>query len=541
MIFCSKMNLPFEILHKIFIKLHQSDKLECMLVCHHWKIVMEQGTLYDTVCLYSKNGFDTLMSNLSNSPAKANKVNKLLLFLELRCDINLAPLLSSLPNVQTLYRVNQEVEDILFDHDTLFPFFDYIQFTSEADNNTITRNILQSHSCLNLTTLRIRDFGRDIASILNNTPNLVSLTLGTHITGFNTLDIIHKSLPYLQYLELNRFQMTDTSLEYLDCIPTQNLLECVIRHTQTDHGATLLALLKYIMIKYTKLTKLKFLIIPITQPSDGDLANLNENGWAPLFRKLGCQLKKIYLGGHSFEQQITSLDDSDRRIKHLTIDCKLVTTLSRLAESNQTLYIHTLALQASNTGSFVWLNQFRVFAKLKIDNGISQSGTHAVNFPDIITHAPLTLKTLSISQPIQFIDPNYKGVSYSIEKVSFRGIKFPYGIDIFLSRCIPNPSSLKLDCCQVFGRTFNLANLNLFSFRFIELYHKNVLDNKIMVLTTGDNERRWYEFGNQAGIRYIDRHLRPFYAPSKSWLAQDIDNEPGFTLICHSLKNIAFH
>jgi hypothetical protein len=212
------------------------------------------------------------------------------------------------------------------------------------------------------------------------------------------------------------------------------------------------------------------------------------------------------------------LDDSDCRIKHLTIYCRLFTTLSRLTESNQILYVHTLALKAINTGSLMWLNQFRVLSKLKIGsgNGTFQSDIHAFSLPNIITHAPPTLKTLFISQPIQPIDPYYKGVSHSIKKVSFRDIKFPYSIDTFLSKCIPNLSSLKLKhCCRV-ERTFNLAKLSLFSFRFIENYHNNVLVNNITVLTTGDNERRWYKIGNQIDSSSIDKHLRSFYVTYKS-------------------------
>jgi hypothetical protein len=538
--FCSEMNLPFEILHEIFIKLHQSDKLECMLVCRHWNIAMEQGTLYDTVYLYSKNGFDALVTTLSNSPSMASKVNRLLILLGFGIELNIKPLLLLLPNVQTLYSMDYEIEDISFDQDTVFPFFDHIQ----DSDNTIVHNILQAHSCLNLTTLRVCDFQHDFVPLLKNTPNLISLRLGAHITGFNSPDTIHKSVPRLQSLQLLNIYMENINLKHVDLTPAQTLVECVFGNVITNNSSTLLNLLKYIAMKYIKLSKFEFWLYSTMRLSDDANANLNENGWAPLFQTLGRQLKKISLGGLSSEQQTTLLDDSDCRIKHLTIDCGLFTMLSRLAESNQILYVHTLALKAINTGSLVWLNQFRVLSKLKIGSGtdIFQSDIQAVNFPDIITHAPSTLKTLFISQPIQPIDPYYKGVSHSIKKVSFCDIKFPYCIDTFLSKCIPNLSSLKVKHCRRVERIFNLAKLSLFSFRFIENYHNNVLDNKIIiVLTTGDNERRLYKIGNQIDPSSIDKHLRPFYMTYKSWPAQDVDNDPGFTLICHSLKNIAFH
>jgi hypothetical protein len=263
------------------------------------------------------------MSNLSISPAKVNKVNRLLLFLKLRSDINLASLLSALPNVQTLYTVEYEMEDILFDQHTVFPFFNHIQSISEAVNNTITRNILQSYSCLNLTNLHLRDFGRDIVSLLKHVSNLLSLNYMTNITSFILMAIF-------------------------------------------------------------------------------------------------------------FEQQITSLNDSDCRIQHLTVNCKFDTILSQLATSNQILYIHTLVLHEINPGSLVLLNQFRVLVKLKFYTKVFQEDDYAVSFSDIMTCAPSTLKSLSFMQSILCIDSDYQGVSHSIEKLTLNMVELLDGIDAFL-------------------------------------------------------------------------------------------------------------
>lgn len=71
---------------------------------------------------------------------------------------------------------------------------------------------------------------------------------------------------------------------------------------------------------------------------------MDENGWAPLFKKLGFQLKTLGLCDYTSELQLALLNDSVCRIEHLDIDCKLDTALSQLAASNQIRYIQTLIL-----------------------------------------------------------------------------------------------------------------------------------------------------------------------------------------------------
>jgi hypothetical protein len=234
----------------------------------------------------------------------ASKVNRLLILLSFGNELNINPLLLLLPNVQTLYSEDYEIEDISFDQDTVFPLFDHIQYISEDSDNTIVRNILQVHSCLNLTTLRVCDFQHDFVPLLKNTPNLISLRLGAHITSLNSLDTIHKSAPLLQSLQLLNINMENINLEHADLKSAQTLVECVFGNVVTDNSSTLLNLLKYIAMKYVKLSKFEFWLASTMRLPDDAIVNLNENGWAPLFQTLGRQLKKISPGEHSSEQQI---------------------------------------------------------------------------------------------------------------------------------------------------------------------------------------------------------------------------------------------
>jgi hypothetical protein len=306
--FCQKMSLPFEILHEIFIKLHQKGKLECMLVCRHWKSVMEQGTLYDTVCLYSKDGLEKLIFNLSSSPAMANSVNRLLLFLYHGTVINLSPLLMSLPKVQRLFSAEHITTGFVIDQDTAFPFYNQIQHLSKDFSDGIAHKMHQLHSCNNLTILQIAGFDHDIVSLLKNAPNLLSLSL----------------------------------------------------------------------------TKLKFCISQINRLMNIDLVDLNQNGWDPLSKKLGHQLETFGLDGNTFEQQISLLDASGCRIKHMTINCETNTILSRLAASNQTSCLQILVLEAMNSGSLLALTEFG----LKLDANSTHRKDYAVSFPNILKYAP---------------------------------------------------------------------------------------------------------------------------------------------------------
>jgi hypothetical protein len=443
--------------------------------------------------------------------------------------------------VQCLFSAEQGTTGVVFDQDTAFPFYDKIQHLSENFENGIAHKMLQSYSCNNLTNLQVEDFDHDIVSVLKNAPNLLSLSLTTYISSFNTLNTIHKSAPRLQHLKLRTIDMKNTSLDNVDPSPVESLTERVFDEVETDNDTTLLNILKYITMKYISLTKLKFCISQRNRLMYNDIVDLNQSGLDPLFKKLGHQLKTLGLGGNTFEQQFSSLDDSGCRIKHITINCKTSTILFQLAASNQTSCIQTLVLEAMNSGSLLALTKFKSLVRLKLDANFTHKKDYAVSFPNILKYAPPTLKSLSISSSLLAIDSNYEYVSHSIEKVSLSLIDLPNDIDAFLSRCIPNISYLKLEYCGMVGKTLNLAKLDLYKFRIIDQFEGHALSNRMMVLTLGNHGRGWCDIGGQVNIEFIDKLVRAFYTPFKTWPIEDIDTEPAFTLICSSLKNIAFH
>jgi hypothetical protein len=474
----------------------------------------------------------------------ANKVNRVILFFAAYVIVDLDPLLSSLPNLHTLFSTeHDELVDISSDQNTLFPFFDHIQHLSEDYSNGITHKMLQSQSYLNLTCLRIFDFDHTMLPLLKNTPNVVSLSLSTFISSFETLDDLHQNLPHLQNLHLKTIDMSNTNLKTIGVVPVTTLTECVFDKVKTANGTALMNILKYMTMKYSSLVKLKFWTSSRIRLTDNDIVNLIQSGWDPLFKKLGRQLETLGLSGRAFEQQINLLDASGCRIKHMTTNCKVGTILSRLAASNQTEYIQTLVLHTINSDSLHALNEFRTLVKLKLDDNFTHSKDYAFHLPDILKYAPPTLKYLSISRSMVAVDSNYEHVSYSIEKVSFSSTTLPNGIDVFLSRCIPNLSYLKLNYCGMLGKTLDLAKLNLYKFCFIDYFFfgGNAVNRIIKVLTLRNNGGRLYEVGNPEDIDFIDKHLRSLYAPFKTWPVEGADTEPEFTLICNSLKNIAFH
>jgi hypothetical protein len=161
--------------------------------------------------------------------------------------------------------------------------------------------------------------------------------------------------------------MKNRNLNNIGVIPATTLTECAFDEVEPDNGTILLDILKYIAMKYISLTNLKFWRAQIIRLTDNDIVKLNRSGWDPLFKKLGRQLETLCLTGHTFEQQINSLDDSGCRIKYMAISCKSNTILSRLAASNQTAYIQTLVLHTINSDPLQALNEFKTLVRLKLD------------------------------------------------------------------------------------------------------------------------------------------------------------------------------
>ncbi|KAI8882230.1 hypothetical protein K501DRAFT_273848 [Backusella circina FSU 941] len=474
-----------KILREIFLFLHQDDKLECMLVCRHWKEMLEHSALYHTFCIFSQASLDWLTEKIQKYPDISSSIERLVICYQ-QPDVNLSTLLPLLPSIKTILCSIGDYNNLIIDQTVQYPWSKYIKRIDDSTVGSIAYHLLSSNTCPNLTTLKVADYSRNIIPLLKNAPALTRLSLGFGIIPLKYLEIIHQNTPYLKSLIIQNVSVDGPEIN--DMIePATSVTECIFTNVNVGTFKMRIDLLVYILKKYPSLSKFIY-NVKESEQTDRNIDKLNECGWNPLFQGLGPQLKTFgTCGGNHSEAPFQELDHFGCRIENMKIWTLPITHLDKLAQSHQALYIQTLVLTDIRLNDYEWLKDLQLLRKFKIDF-LQDVFPHRVciNMSDILENASPTLKSLSLHNLVLEYDVDYTGVS-NVETLSFYLAKLPTNIDGFISCNFPSLSTLKLKNCKLFGTSFNLAKLNLFSFRFTEYFQQD--SNDLQVFTLNNNEQ----------------------------------------------------
>ena len=71
--------LPSELWDEILVRLHQQDRVQCILVCQQWNETIKRSHLFHTIRLFTLNGLSKFKALLKEDPKKGEQVECLVL------------------------------------------------------------------------------------------------------------------------------------------------------------------------------------------------------------------------------------------------------------------------------------------------------------------------------------------------------------------------------------------------------------------------------------------------------------------------------
>jgi hypothetical protein len=422
---------PLEVLIQVFNRLHQREKLECMVICKRWKQVLQEKSFYKRVTVYSPSALDKLIRKIKRNARLGHRIEQLLLDTDSTRRVSFKRLclcLSLLQDVRKLYFAdicNQSKGTCLIP----FQCYKNIQVIVEPQSHDITYKLLVNNTCPNLTTLKVKNHENMVVPLLQHATALKYLTLYDGSIYFFELDYIHENLPQLVSFECNGMTIVHEGLDYpIVTTPVTSIQKCVFNITWIEEE-TGNKLLEYIYKKYTNVSTLAGILME--EPSGGE-GNLDQNIWIKLIKRMGPRLKSFAIYGKQFNDDIfTILDDCKCRLESLNLRHFEYNALQGLHESALSSYIKTLELCDIVIKDFVWLKYLRLLRKFKLVFRYHFERRLTFMMGDILREAPPSLTAITFKNMTLKYNDKYTGTPPNIERLSFNNVDLARGIDFF--------------------------------------------------------------------------------------------------------------
>jgi hypothetical protein len=446
-----------------------------------------------------------------------------------------------LPLFTKLRLLDCSTETYCYDVDEIrYPSHEYIENLTDYDQDaSCTYIMLSSGVCHNLSTLDLTTTENNIIlTLLKNAPNLKRLTLRNGCVDFNELDTLHANAPNLTKLDLNNVDVTTVGFEENINDPASSLVQFTFNDENVTFSklhsdvASIRKLLVYTAKKYPNLSSLDFSLCfeNIDFLSEGQWLNTINNAWVPLLSTMGSQLDTLSLWIAFDERQLfEALDRSSCQIKHLSIKGCYSNTFINISQSRHINCIHTLVLVVGNFITFAWLKEFKVLEELYL------STYHKIQLSDVFDHIPSTLTSLTLRNYQLAVAKSCSKPS-RVKTLTLRNVHCPEKTDIFIAQKFPALSKLKLEYCYFKEITFDLPNVNLLVFQFVDYFPPKRYT--ISIKTCSDDDMRMYLFSEYQSVRW-GNHLS-YGCPYKSYSASERNEEPGLTFCFNSVKSVLF-
>jgi Leucine-rich repeat (LRR) protein len=467
----------------IFVHLDQHDKVNCMLVCHDWKNITQEFVLYYTLCFYTLPSLKLFTKKIQEQPEIGKKVEKLIIKMENgESPINLTPLFLSLANLESLYFASHHDVVATLEEHIHYPFHNHIKHLY-LGSQYFGRSFMSS-KYPNLKSLVV---SHDAVSQLNNLTALTKLELQNFVATFGKLEEIHGGAPHLESLLITSGEFSDVRKEYKDTIiPATSVTTFVlcIQHMRPDNDRTKNNILKYLHRKYPALSSLTFKFAVPGEVHSHYINAADRDGWIHLLHQLGPQLKRLVMDYDGcMDRPLQTFDKAGCQVEYFRMGYFPVTLFVEMMMPSQQLhFIQTLVLDLiprMKVPGFGWLKKLVVLKKLKL------SGSHSLKFNKILENCPPFLRVLSFrSTSLEWTDRCLEPCR-QIETLSLDHTQIQDGFDVFISRCFPRLSKLKLKHCDLLSKRFDLQALDLAYFYFTDRFVN--WKNGIIVWTTCDH------------------------------------------------------
>jgi hypothetical protein len=540
-------HLPAEVLSEVFTYLHQNDQLRCMLVCSRWKITMEQYSLYHTVAIYSKVGFQSLINKVENHPYIGRRIERLAFF---SGTVDASLLLPFLHKLRELSCVDISTSNMY--HTRNHSFHRHIEYVSEAGTHSFTHSLLLNGVCPKLTSLKVcgPDIDTFIIPLLNNAPALKELELDGNTIFFDDLEHIHMNVPGLTSLKLNRFTIIPLDLVGVVIEPAASMKEFTFDILHSDQYISEELLFDYVCRKYPNLTTFSYddrdgifytegwTLAEDTENLDDfytEQQPLTDDGmnaeWNTLIKRLGPQLKKIgpFDADYPFNT-FQVLDDYGAQLEYIYLRDFKTPALESLGNSNQALSLQSLELKHTEILSFDWLKNLQKLEKLKV---ISSNHT-SIRLLEITSNSPPTLSSLSLSHGKLIIghENPYTTPPSNIKVLSISNMLVKNEVGPYIVHGLPQLNGLTIRYCNPRNLVLDLSGISLFVLRLYTIKYFDYIHD-VVVIT--NKEKRSYSVKS----RYCDtKNPKDWFFPTVLSTLGQTCPRPDFTLVCNSVNDI---
>jgi hypothetical protein len=531
-------NLPLEVLKNIFALCHQEDRVECMTVCHEWARIVETFCLFHTVILRSEHILEQLIGKFEETPEFGTQVEYLVIEINYGDSYQLEELLPLLPNLRYLYVCPWNT--ILSDSQSQVQQWTHRIRQLEIHNNAIWINeLLSANNFHRLKRLYLDDpffYDPKAFNVLSNIQSLSELKLhNARDLTLEFMESIHTTLPLLKSL-------TIVDIMFMQCPTIQNIqpvtmLQKLHLVTQlTPSKDTRLAWLRYMAKKYPNLSSLNmpFLDDKLLEGKDDDGNVINQTQiYQALFNNCGPRLKHLGLTNSTIPFNLFEiLDKSGCTLKHLKLNTYTNNTaVGRMPFTVQSYNIESLEIQYKATKRMKWIT---VMPSLK--HLVLSCNNLTIEFEHVLKLCSGTIETLEINNMVIDIKNTPSTPPCKLKSLKLSKCKIPNDFDAFISKYLPNISTLKMIFCPYPKETLSVPNLQLFHFEYLDYKFRH--RNKVLVNTLENKESRLYISGYRYRDSVKDRYHNntpSLYPPSKCTAPGDT---PDLTVECATVKNV---
>jgi hypothetical protein len=385
--------------------------------------------------------------------------------------------------------------------------------------------------------------GSDYLSLLIHAPALKELTTFAIDFSFEDLELLHATLPRLCSVRFDSLELRNSNFPE-NVQPALGIISFAVTGYTVVRMETEQKLFKYIGEKYPNLCDLAYDADNLVIRDDTDEECVYKEGWLPLMKSLGPQLKRLSINPeHDIEDLLDVLDGCQIDEFNLRYQTGQM-ALEKLGKSNPAKYFKSLKLYGVQCLRFGWLRNMSMLTELYVHYGRNPKGDSIIQLNDVVNVCGDRLESLKLSYvDIKFDDLLTHDAVYPIKRLELEMVHLPPDIDAYISYSFPSLRTLKFNKCKLSGRHLILPNIHLYYLEIRESLPNN--DGGVLVKTLNDNQKRFHSVRHN--IYECTSFERDFafqdVATYPSIVSSPFDENqpqhiPFLTLVCHSLQTL---
>jgi hypothetical protein len=543
-------DLPLEILLEIFVSLHQQNKVECMTVCHYWKVIIQTHCLFDTLRIENWTQMDMVTKKLEEDPSRRNQVAVLALDFDLGVGFDAGGYIGQFSNLQYIYMIHaREVHFRMMTPSSIQS--SRIKFIYEQPDNFMTINLLKTTTFPQLTEIDIYGPSSnvcyrtvDIIPLLAQAPCLESLTVPIIKMTLKKFETMHSSLPFLKHLT-TELVLGDIANDPLptNILPANSMETVTIKFFyRQDNEET--KLFQYFRSKYPNLKVFNYASRWFQNAHNHNIQEFCQLGLYPFLQEVAYKLEEYAINMDIdnspglLPNYFGVLDKTDCKITEVAFDSFLsAEKLGQFMQSSLIKNVKGLGFYNVEFRDFKLLAELPLLTNFILEHKECKAAIlrPAIALNELFGYCP-KLDTLKISDYL--IKFNLADTQqYSVTSFNLHNCNVPKGFDFFISKCLPHLCFISLNYCTLHLNAFFMPDIRLQFFGVNSCGISNVL-----VHTNNDKQQRWWTIKNKKGQsklakRHTSSDAHIIHAIAASPISR-LDAVPSMTLVCESLDLI---